>query len=158
MTHSPEDIHDTFLQALSRHSYAASVEREERERYERWREQQDLLDQAAYERERELDDLREADLEYERTCERLGPIDSEPEFDDDPWRAVPWYQDPDIVGYEVDEPDSLLPCEIRLNNRIRCQAGRRARDDQFYGRCKCHRHGYDPDRRREWRRQHRRFV
>lgn len=166
MTQTNDELLGNFLRALSRHSYAASIERQEQEGYELWREEQDLLDQAAYEREFQEELERELAEEYER-C-READAEHQHDFceDDDPWYTLPWYQDPDIVGEDFDESEDVLLCEIRLNSRIRCQEGRLAdhlRQRLHYGqhrgeRPKRHRRGYDPDRRRQWRRHHRTLI
>lgn len=160
MTTTPEEIHDTFIFALSRHSLAARLEREERELQAAWEEE--------LERELERERWREEEEEYDRRRE----AEPQPEYDYERYDSAcqeyrelrqPWYEDPDFIGWEADEPEELLPCEVRLNSRLRAQEGRQAdwlRHLLDYGwhsgaSRKCHRRGYDPDRRRQWRREQR---
>lgn len=159
MTHDHfDELHANFLHALSRHSLAAHYERQEAEL---WKQEQQRLDDLFYReqlRAQEQEDWLAAEEEYERR-----PVPAEPELTIEYFDDVPWHEDPIFIGYEAAVAEDLLPDEIRLNNRIRRQEGRLAghiRQRLCYrehrgGRPKAHRRGYDPDQRREWRRQQR---
>src|SRR5262245_5913541 len=118
-TDTLEEIHDTFLFALSRHSLAARIEQKERALQRAWEEEMERREAAEYELELQRELEREAWEEYERKVERgeIKPYDYEYPHEDPDSSSEPWYDDPDLIGWEADEPEVLLPCEVRLNSR-----------------------------------------